>query len=385
MSSEKKSLFSFALLAMVATHALIHAAGNMNSTMIVELKDEFVLSNMEIGLISAVPSLVTVLLTLPAGWMSDKYGAKRLVALSVLMASIGALIAGLTITPLMYIVGLIFMTLTSTFYHPPSHSYTARMVDNKDRSKAMGFLNAGGTFGVALGPLSITILMGYFAFQWRQVFLFWVPFIALGLFLVFFIKDMKGAGTETKTEVVEEGEVEVLMNRDFIMYLSASGIRQFALAMITTFLSIYLVEMRGWSIADLGLMFGASSVLGLAASPIGGYMASRMGDKLWAVLALGASYVFYIFAFFTEGVLPFMALYLVYRFCGILGMPATASLTAKLTPKRQMGMGFAISFLPQSLVSVIAPVVAAYIADIFGLFPIFTVSFIIMFIGLGVL
>ncbi len=114
-------------------------------------------------------------------------------------------------------------------------------------------------------------------------------------------------------------------------------------------------------------------------------MASRLGDKLWAVVALGAGYVFYIFAFFTEGVLPFMALYLVYRFCGILGMPATAALTAKLTPKKQMGMGFAISFLPQSLVSVIAPVIAAYIADYFGLFPIFTVSFIIMFLGLGVL
>jgi len=47
------------------------------------------------------------------------------------------------------------------------------------------------------------------------------------------------------------------------------------------------------------------------------------------VLALGTGYLFYIAAFFTEGVLPFMALYLLYRFCGILGMPATASLTAK--------------------------------------------------------
>ncbi len=252
MSTDKKSLFSFALLAMVATHALIHAAGNMNSTMIVELRKEFVLSNMEIGLISAIPSLVTVILTLPVGWMSDKYGAKRLVALSVLMAALGALIAGLTLSPLMYIVGLVLMTLTSTFYHPPSHSYTARMVENKDRSKAMGFLNAGGTFGVALGPLSITLLMGYFAFQWRQVFLFWVPFIALGLILVFFLKDMKGAGAETSSDEAEEGEVKSLMNRDFLMYLSASGIRQFALGMISTFLSIYLVDSQGLGHRRLG-------------------------------------------------------------------------------------------------------------------------------------
>ena len=144
MAGKKSSLFSFALLAMVATHALIHAAGNMRSTMIVELREEFVLSNMEIGLISAIPSLVSVLFTLPVGWMSDRYGARRLVELSVGMAAAGALIAGFTVSPAMYIVGLVLMTLTSTFYHPPSHSYTARMVDVGDRSKAMGFLNAGG-------------------------------------------------------------------------------------------------------------------------------------------------------------------------------------------------------------------------------------------------
>lgn len=143
--------------------------------------------------------------------------------------------------------------------------------------------------------------------------------------------------------------------------------------------------MRGWNITDLGIMFGASSVLGLVASPVGGYMAGRLGDKRWAVLALGVGYLFYIAAFFTEGVLPFMALYLVYRFCGILGMPATAALTAKLSPPRQMGMGFAVSFLPQSIVSVVAPIVAAYIADAFGLFPIFTVGFIVMFVGLALL
>ncbi|MFH2110089.1 MAG: MFS transporter [Candidatus Bathyarchaeota archaeon] len=381
----KRRLFSFGLLAMVATHALIHAAGNMKNTMIVELRDEFVLSNLEIGVIGAVPPLAQVLFSLPVGWMSDRYGARRLVALSIVMAALGALIAGFTVNPAMYIVALTLMTLTSTFYHPPSHSYTARLVEGEDRSKAMGFLNAGGTFGVALGPLSITVLMGYLAFQWRQVYLFWVAPIALSLVLVFFLRDMQGAGRDEANGEPVEGEVTTLLNRDFIMYLSASGVRQFALGMIGTFLSIYLADARGWSITELGIMFGASSFLGLAASPIGGYMASRLGDKRWVVIALGISYLFYIGAFLTEGVLPFMALYLAYRFFGILGMPATASLTAKLSPPRQMGMGFAVSFLPQSIVGVVAPIVAAYIADIFGLFPIFTASFIIMFLGLGVL
>lgn len=76
------------------------------------------------------------------------------------------------------------------------------------------------------------------------MYLFWVPFIALGLALVFFLRDMRGAGSEESVEPVA-GEVETLLNRDFMMYLSTSGVRQFALGMIGTFLSIYLADVRG--------------------------------------------------------------------------------------------------------------------------------------------
>lgn len=344
------------------------------------------MSNQQIGIIAAIPGLAQVIFTLPVGMMSDKYGARRLVALSIIMAAVGALVAGFTINPTMYIVALVLLTLNSTFYHPPSHSYTTRLVEVKDRTKALGLLNAGGTFGVAVGPLSITILMRYFAFQWRQVYLFWVIPITLGLFLLFFIKDMPGAGSEKKgkVEVDPQNGVTKLLNRDFVLYLSASGIRQFAMSMITTFLSIFLVESRGWTIVNLGVMFGASSLFGLIASPIGGVLATRFGDKRWFVLTIGLGYIFYFAAFFVEGVIPFMLLYLAYRFCGILGMPASAAITAKLSPPEQMGMGFALSFLPMSIVRVIAPVIAAYIADYFGMFQIFMVSFVIMFFGLAV-
>ncbi len=43
------------------------------------MRKEFVLSNMEIGLITAIPSLASVLFTLPVGWMSDRYGAREVV------------------------------------------------------------------------------------------------------------------------------------------------------------------------------------------------------------------------------------------------------------------------------------------------------------------
>lgn len=383
--TKRSSLLNLGLFSMVISHTLVHAAGNMQSTLYPILQDEFVLSNRDIAIIAAAPMLAQVLFTLPAGAMSDRFGARKLVALSIVMGLVGALIAGFTFNPIMYIIALVLLTLNSTFYHPPSHSYTSRLYQGSDRSQALGFLNAGGTFGVSVGPLSITLLMGYFAFEWRQVYLFWVIPIALGLFLLFFIRDMKGAGTDENHSDPVEGEMTTLMNRDFLFFLSASGVRQFALMMITTFLSIFLVNNRGWTVESYGAMMGLGSLMGIFASPIGGWISSRVGDKKWAVISLGTGYLFYFAAFFVDGIVPFMVLYLIYSVFGIMAMASTASLTAKLSPPRQIGMGFALSFLPASLVGAGAPIVAAFIADSVGMFPIFMISFVILFVGLGVL
>ena len=104
--------------------------------------------------------------------------------------------------------------------------------------------------------------------------------------------------------------------------------------MTIAFLSIYLVGSQGWNLAFLGLMLGASCLMGLVASPLGGVLASRFGEKKWAVISLLTSYTCFLLAFLVKAVMPFITLYLSYRFFGILCMPANSSITVKLSPAR---------------------------------------------------
>ena len=156
----------------------------------------------------------------------------------------------------------------------------------------------------------------------------------------------------------------------------------FAMSMVGAFMSIYLIEGKGWILSEIGVMFGASSLLGLIASPIGGFAASRLGEKRWTILAFALGYACFLMAFYSHGIYPFMLLYLAYRFFGILGMPAMAAITARLSPPNQMGMGFALSFMPSSITGIIAPIVAAWIADTYGLFTIFPIATVIMYLSL---
>lgn len=384
---ERSKILSYGLSAIVITHALVHSAGNITSTLYPLLKEEFVLTNQHIGLIAAIPPIVQALFSIPAGHMSDRYGVKKLIALSIAMAVIGALIAGFTINPWMYIVAATLLTLNSTIYHPPAHSYAARLVGRKDRAKAMGFLNAGGTFGIAMGPLSITVMMGWLALTWRQIYLFWIGPILLGFVFLYFVRaESSVEDIQGKDEASSNVKgTKSFLSRDFLLYLSSRGIRMFGVSMVGTFISVYLTEVKSWTVPEIGLMFGVSSLLGLIASPIGGFLASKLGEKRWAVYSLALGYACFFAAFFTTEVIPFMVLYFAYRFCGILSMPAMASITARLSPPNQMGMGFALSFMPSSVTGIIAPIIAAWIADTYGLFPIFIVATVVMYLSLIIL
>lgn len=371
---------------MVLIHALVHAAGNIRSAIFPILQEEFSLSNQQVGLIVAIPSLCQLLFSVPTGVLSDRFGAKKLIALSIILATAGAFLGSVSMNPWMYIVATTLLTLNSTVYHPPSQSYVSNITRPKDRSRALGIWHAGGTTGVSLGPLSVTILMGIFAFQWRQIYRFWVLPILFGLVALYFVKPPAEMVKKEVKEDWDEGDtVETLLNTNMMFLLLSGTIRRFGGGLTTGFLQIWLAKSQGWTISQIGMMLGVSSLMGIIASPLGGELASRFGEKRWLVGTLFASYTCFMLAIVLKGFWPFMLFYLAQRFFGILGMPANMTLTSKLSPPKQRGIGFALSSIPENVIRPLASIVAAYIADFYGLYPIFIATVVIYYLGLGVL
>lgn len=378
-------LMSGSLVIMILTHMMVHAAGNMRSTLFPVLKEEFALTNQQVGLIVAIPSLAQFLLSVPSGMVSDRFGPKKLMAASILIAAVGALLGSISTAPWMYIVASTLLTFNSTLYHPPAQSYVSDITSPKDRSRALGIWHSGGTTGVSLGPLSITILMGLLAFNWRQVYGFWVIPILLGLVALYFVKPSSEIVAEEEREKWEEEDtVDTLFNSNMLYLLLSGTVRRFGGGLTTGFLSIWLAESQGWTVSQIGILLGISSLMGIIASPLGGELASRYGEKPWFSVTLLGSYAFFAFAFIAKGFWPFFLLFITHRFFGILGMPANMTLTSRFSPRKQRGVGFALSSIPMNVVMPVAALVAAYIADTFGLYTIFMITSVIYFIGLGI-
>ena len=113
-------------------------------------------------------------------------------------------------------------------------------------------------------------------------------------------------------------------------------------------------------------------------------MASRFGDKRWLTFTMFASYTCFLLAILLKGFWPFMIFYLGQRFFGILGMGANGAITAKLSPPRQRGMGFALSSLPTSIATSIAALIAAQMVDGYGIYSVFPAAALVYFVGWGI-
>jgi MFS family permease len=385
------SIISYGLLVMTLTHTLTHVFQRMPSALFPTLMrpEEFNLTLQQIGIIAAIPPLCSALLSIPMGLLSDRYGARRMVFASMVVSALGALLASQASNPIIFIVAISLLSVSTTIYHPAAYSFTTKIVKPGDRPKVLGIHGAGGTLGMSLGPISLSILIGLLAFGWRQAFLFWLIPIILGAITVLGIKtepteDFQVNPAPQKVEA-EKSNIRSMLTTSLLLFLVFVGIRSIGRSMVGSFLPIYMVNTKGISESLTNIIYGGNTLMGLIAAPLGGALAGRFGEKRWLIGVLVLSYICLGLAFVIPNTIAFTALYLISGFFNFLGMAANSSIVAKLSPSSQRGLGYALFFLPGSLMGAVAPVIAAFIGEVFGLSSIFYASIAVYAAGLFVL
>jgi MFS family permease len=378
----KTGILSYGLLVMAVSHTLTHVFGGIHTAIFSELRDEFNLNLQQLGLIASIPSLASAVLAIPVGLLSDRFGSKKMLLVSFGFAAVGAVLAGTASTPLMLIVAVSLIYINVSIYHPASYAATTKMFAPEDRAKALGLHGAGGTLGHAMGPLSVSLLVGVLAWQWRQVYLFLAAPMIIGILMVLRLSDDK---VEKKEKKREERGGEQFLTKNLVMFLAYQATRMVSNSMIGTFLVLYLQDVRGMSLTVSTFLQSTNTLTGLIAAPMGGYLAARFGEKRWLQTSLLGAFTVLAVAFQMPNNTLFMALYFLYGFGNTLGMAGRSAIMAKLTPTKQRGLGYALFFLPGSIIGAVAPVAAGYVADLMGFQTIFNFTVVVNFVALGIL
>ena len=374
------SALTYGTLVTTITHVLVHVFTRIHPALFPHFRTEFNLSLQQLGIMASIPRLLGSLLIIPAGLLSDRFGSKLMIIVSLFVSCLGVLIVSQTQNYVTLILAIILVSVNITIYHPASYRLITRL-KTRERLKALSIHEACGTLGVAIGPISVTVLMGVLALNWRQVYLFWLIPVLLGIIAVLKIKSDSGVSVKENKSNESKTSVNSLFTTNLIFFLIFVGVRMMAGQMFEIFIPIYLVDEKGISSVLASLIYGIGSVVRVVGAPVGGLLASRFGTKRWLLVALSLTYVSIGLAVVIPNNVAFVFFYILYSFCNTLSMTANSAIMAQISPVQRRGLGYALFFLPGSLVGAVAPIIAASIADVFGMTSIFVVAFTIYVIG----
>ncbi|MCX5538760.1 MFS transporter [Paraburkholderia sp. CNPSo 3076] len=126
-------------------------------------------------------TLAFAVLMLSGGVLGDRYGARRLYAIGLVVFALASLACGLAANPVMLVAARALQGAGAAAMLPNSLALLneACRHDRALRARAVGFWTAAGAISIAAGPVAGGLLIA--AFGWRSIFLVNLPLCAAGL------------------------------------------------------------------------------------------------------------------------------------------------------------------------------------------------------------
>jgi len=386
--AQQRTYLATGLAVVAGTHTLTQVFTQVHTTLFPILQEEFSLSLHQLGLVAAVPALSQAVFSIPTGHLSDVLGSRTMLLVSMVTAASGCLLASQSASAAALIVAVSLVYINTTTFRPAGYRLVNHLFDARDRLGALGIYGAGGTLGVAVGPLSIAVLVGALGWGWRQVYLFWLIPILVGIIALAradFGTEKEYQGHPRGPAAEQEGVGNSLWTLSAVLFLGYLAMRVMANSMSRSFMSLYLVDLRGLSHSRASLYIAGNVAVGVVAAPLGGMLATGVRRKEWLATVLAVGYVCLALAVLIPNNAVFLVLYLAHGFCRFLGFSALTAMMADLSPAGHQGLGYAWFFLPSAVGGVVAPVLGASIAEGLGLTGVMVVSVGILFSSLVVL
>jgi predicted MFS family arabinose efflux permease len=285
-----KSRFRWYSLGFLPLFVLAHFSHHLLTAIAVPLlpfiRDEFNLDYTRAGLIISAFSISYGISQLPAGWLADHIGRRILITVSMLGVAVTGFLISFSQTYFLLILLLIIMGIAGGGYHPSAPPLILAAVPPGKRGRSMGFHMVGGSASHFLAPVIAGAIAA--AWGWRGSYLgLAIPTIIFGV--VFYILLGRHKTTvEPKLEVTENrGGIEQPPGdtRRLVSFIILSTLVQAVVITIISFIPLFLVDHFAVTEEKAAVLLAFVYSAGLWASPLGGYLADRLG-RIQVVLAV---------------------------------------------------------------------------------------------------
>lgn len=368
-SPSKRSSYASVMVMIGSGHGLSHFYLLALPPLFLFLKDEFNTSFAALGFLLTLFNLSSGAFQIPAGFLVDRIGARKVLLGGLAISGLGVALVGLATSYWMVVVLVIFAGVGCSVFHPADYAILSASVDPKRLGRAFGVHTFTGLVGMMAAPGSMILMSSLWG--WRAALVI-AGALALVVFAaVFTWGDMLKEG-QPPTDGAEDdaGETEkgirpllkpaILML--FFFYICTAMVS----SGVQTFSVTALVAFQGTGLGAAGMVLTAYLVASAAGVLLGGPLADRTSRHgLFAALAMavGAAMMAIVGAFHLSLVMVFV-LFVLTGFSQGSIRPSRDMMTRAATPSGATGRVFAFVSTGLSIGAAITPVLFGLLIDL---------------------
>lgn len=323
------------------------------------------------------------LFQIPGGYLSDKFGPRKVMAFGIIWWSIFTFFTGLIyILPLMLFVRFLFGAGEGCF---PASSWKviATYFPLKERGRATAIQSSVNTLGPAISVLVAATIIE--CLGWREVFvLLSIPGVILGFLIYRFIHNNPIENQLIQVEELrelEENQQNDDKNMDFkdkalslVDVLKMPILWKLSLVWFlfditfwgfTTWLPSYLLEARGLTLSKTGIWAAVPFLFGALGTLVGGYLTDKLEQRLNFIYGITSmiSGVFLFFMFQVENLEAAIAFQCISAFFMFAAFAIFWGMLMYLIPTTIMGKASSIVNFGGQVAGVVSPFIIGILID----------------------
>jgi len=352
------------VIAVAGSHGIMHAYLVLLPALIPLLKGE--LGSVEtLGYLATLVFLFYGWGSLPVGFMADRFSKKTIIAASMALCGLAAIIVSLSHSLPLTALGLILLGVGASLYHPPGYAYMS-LISEEMRGRYMGFMGLGGDVGMAISFVTTTVLGTFLG--WRNAFLAWglvgIVMAALDL-MVIVDSDLHVEETGPRLGVVATlrrmFETEHLRNLllVFIIVVFSGALWNG----VSAFIIVYINEVKGVSLMIAGGLSTLKYTVGALAQIVGGELSDKRGRRGILLFGFGVFAVSLFALTLAPGsVIVILLLVVVMGFTFFITQSPMNALLGDISHKDTVGVTYGVNFAIKYGIGSFAPAIAGFLA-----------------------
>lgn len=323
-----------------AAHFMHHVLVSLYLTLVLTLTTEWKMSYGDLIALWTIGSLMVGLGAPLAGWLGDRWGEARVMALTFFGLGGASILCGFAQGPVAMQAALAILGAFGALYHPVGNSWVVKHA--VERGKAIALAGIFGSFGVAAGPVTAGILNDVIDWRWAFIAPGLVT-IAFGVALLVLMaqgripeRDGDAIAAPLATPTARDRR-NVLGLLALTMTLTLIAVTAFMTALPKLIEDLSLVSREG--LIGVGLVTGAIFLTASGAQFLGGHYADRGAARRTYILLFALLAVAFAAAAMTGNwlILP-LAIAVMFLFEAIA--PIETVFVARFAPPARRGLFF---------------------------------------------